>query len=214
MNLTLRSYWRSSCSWRVRIALNLKNLQYDVVPVHLVADGGQQHAEEHRSLNPMRELPVLMVDGKPLAQSVAILEFLEDVAPEPKLLPTGAVDRALVRQMVEIINSGTQPVQNLRVMQKLGRDFELGKDSQLRWSKDWIEYGFVAFNKMVELHGGAYSFGDSLSLADLCLVPQLYNARRFGVDLTQFPRLVEIDESLASLPAFHAAHPDQQVDAP
>ena len=125
MEMVLRSYWRSSCSWRVRIALNLKGLHYETQPVHLVAGGGQQHSAEHRQLNPMRELPVLIVDGVALAQSVAILEYLDDVAPSPKLLPEEAIDRARVRQMVEIVNSGTQPIQNLRVMQKLGRDFGL-----------------------------------------------------------------------------------------
>ena len=144
MGLVLRSYWRSSCSWRVRIALNLKGLSYETVSVHLVADGGQQHGEEHRSLNPMRELPVLLVDGEPIAQSMGILEYLEETHPEPSLLPEAALDRARVRQMAEIINSGIQPVQNLRVMQRLGREFDQPKERQVAWSKGWIEFGFDA----------------------------------------------------------------------
>ena len=213
MSLVLRSYWRSSCSWRVRIALNWKQLPYDVVPVHLVADGGHQHTEEHRALNPMRELPVLLVDGEPLAQSVAILEYLEETHPEPALLPNTPLDRARVRQMTEIVNSGIQPVQNLRVMQRLGREYELPRTDQVGWSRDWIAQGLTALEKLVSEHGGRYSFGDAVSFADLRLVPQLYNARRFNVDMSAFPTLTAVESELVSLPAFVAAHPDQQPDA-
>ena len=213
MSLVLRSYWRSSCSWRVRIGLNWKQLSYDIVPVHLVADGGHQHTDEHRALNPMRELPVLLVEGKPLAQSVAILEYLEETHPEPPLLPKSSLDRARVRQMTEVVNSGIQPVQNLRVMQKLGRDHELPRPDQVGWSRDWIAQGLVALETLVSAHGGRYSFGDAVSFADLCLVPQLYNARRFNVDMSAFPTLTSVESELVSLPAFVAAHPDQQPDA-
>ena len=120
MTVTLRSYWRSSCSWRVRIALHLKGVDFETVSVHLVRDGGEQHRPEHRSLNPMRELPVLIVDGQPVAQSMAILEYLEEVYPTPALLPSDPMARARVRQMAEVINSGIQPIQTLRVMQRLG----------------------------------------------------------------------------------------------
>lgn len=213
MSLVLRSYWRSSCSWRVRIGLNWKQLSYDLVPVHLVEDGGQQHSPEHRALNPMRELPVLMVDGEPLAQSVAILEYLEETHPEPPLLPDSPLDRARVRQMAEVINSGIQPVQNLRVMQRLGREYDFPRADQVGWSRDWIAQGLSAVEGLVSVHGGRYSFGDSVSFADLCLVPQLYNARRFNVDMNAFPTLTAVESQLESLPAFVAAHPDQQPDA-
>jgi maleylpyruvate isomerase len=213
MSLVLRSYWRSSCSWRVRIGLNWKQLSYDIVPVHLVADGGHQHTDEHRALNPMRELPVLLVEGKPLAQSVAILEYLEETYPEPPLLPKSPLDRARVRQMTEVVNSGIQPVQNLRVMQRLGREYELPRTDQVGWSREWIAQGLVALETLVSAHGGRYSFGDAVSFADLCLVPQLYNARRFDVDMSAFPALTAVESELVSLPAFVAAHPDQQPDA-
>ena len=213
MTLTLRSYWRSSCSWRVRIALNMKGLEYQTVPVHLVADGGHQHTQEHRALNPMRELPVLMVNGQPIAQSVAILEYLEECHPKPSLLPTKPVERAVVRQMVEVINSGIQPIQNLRVMQRLGREFGFDKPNQQAWSRGWIEFGFEALHHLVERHGATYSFGDQVTLADLTLIPQLYNARRFSVDLERFPRLLEIESALIQIPAFISAHPDRQPDA-
>ena len=213
MKLILRSYWRSSCSWRVRIALNWKGLSYQTIPVHLVADGGHQHQTEHRSLNPMRELPVLLVDGQPLAQSVAIMEFIEEQYPSPPLLPKDPFGRARVRQLTEIINSGIQPIQNLRVMQRLGKDFAQPKSAQLAWSRGWIERGFVAFHELAEQYGGAYCVGNQLSFADLCLVPQLYNGRRFQVDLSAFPKLLAIEERLSKLPAFIDAHPDNQPDA-
>lgn len=213
MSLSLRSYWRSSCSWRVRIALNWKGLPYDTIPVHLVADGGQQHGASHQRVNPMREVPVLIVDDQPLAQSLAILEYLEESQPTPPLLPKSPVDRARVRQMAEVINSGIQPIQNLRVMQKLGRDFELPKAAQASWSKDWISFGFDALHQLVEIYGGCYAFGEDVSFADLCLIPQLYNARRFKVDLERYPRFLDIEKACEQHPAFAAAHPSQQPDA-
>ena len=198
----------------MRIALNLKGVPFETVAVHLVEDGGQQHSAEHAALNPMRELPVLLVEDKPIAQSVAILEYLEETYPAPPLFPTDAIGRARVRQMVEVINSGIQPIQNLRVMQRLGREFGLPKSDQQAWSRGWIENGFVALHQLVVEYGGTYSFGDQVTAADLCLIPQLYNARRFAVDLTRFPKLVAIERALTELPAFAKAHPDQQPDAP
>jgi maleylpyruvate isomerase len=213
MSVILRSYWRSSCSWRVRIGLNLKGITYETVPVHLVRDGGEQHSDEHRGLNPLRELPFLVVDGQAMSQSLAILEYLEESHPEPALLPADPVGRARVRQMSEVVNSGIQPIQNLRVMQKLGSQFDLAKAQQIEWSRHWIASGFDALHCLVETHGGRYCYGDQITFADLCLVPQLYNARRFKVDLDRFPRLTEIEAALISLPAFALAHPDKQPDA-
>jgi len=213
MTYSLRSYWRSSCSWRVRIALNMKGVSYETVSVHLVKDGGEQHQEAHRALNPMRELPVLLVDGEPIAQSMSILEYLEETFPNPSLLPQNALDRARVRQMSEVINSGTQPIQNLRVMQKLGEAFDAPKEKQVAWSRDWIEFGFDALYGLVEQYGGRYAFGDAVTYVDLCLMPQLYNARRFNVDLTRYPRFLEIEKELNQIQAFVDAQPDRQPDA-
>ena len=213
MSFVLRSYWRSSCSWRVRIALNMKGIPYETVPVHLVRDGGEQHGEAHRAVNPMRELPVLLVNDRPISQSMAILEYLEDTHPTPALLPTDALDRSRVRQMAELINSGIQPIQNLRVMQRLGREFNQEKPAQMAWSKGWIEFGFDALHTLVDTHRGRYSFGDEVTLADVCLIPQIYNARRFSVDLDKYPHFLEIEAALNDLKPFMDAHPDGQPDA-
>lgn len=213
MATTLYGYWRSSSAWRVRIALHHKGIAFDNVPVHLVADGGRQHSAEHRARNPMRQVPVLVVDGEPLTQSLAIIEYLDEAHPTPPLLPAGALARARVRQAAELVNSGIQPIQNLRVMQKLGTDFGADKAARVAWSHDWIRDGFVALEQLIERFGGTYTVGDSVSMADLCLVPQLYNARRFSVDLSAFPRTLAVEAALVGLPAFVAAHPDQQPDA-
>lgn len=213
MSYALRSYFRSSASWRVRIALNYKGLPYETVPVHLLREGGEQHGDEHRHLNPMEQLPVLLIDGTPLAQSLAILEYLEEVHPEPSLLPRDPLARARVRQLAEIVNSGIQPVQNLFVMQQLGAQLGADRQAQQAWSRFFIERGLRALEALVAAYGGIYSVGDGISIADVCLVPQLYNARRFSVDLSHMPRLTAIEGRLASLPAFVAAHADHQPDA-
>ena len=213
MSYTLRSYFRSSCSWRVRISLAFKGLSYETIPVHLIKDGGQQHGDAHRGANPMRELPVLLVGDEPLAQSMAILEYLEETHPTPSLLPKDHLARARVRQMAEVINSGIQPIQNLRVMQKLQKDFNLEKADAMKWSADWIKFGFDALEVLVEKHSGKYCFGDEPSIADACLIPQLFNARRFSVELAAYPNLTRVETALNELDAFKASHPSQQPDA-
>ena len=213
-SIVLRSYWRSSCSWRVRIALALKAVEYEICPVHLVANGGEQHGEGHQKVNPMRELPVLTVDGHHIAQSVAILEYLEEAFPQPSLLPSNLTERAVVRQMVQIINSGIQPLQNLRIMQALGLELGVDKASQVTWSRSRIAFGFNALETLVADHKGTYCHSDQLTMADLCLVPQLYNARRFSVNLDLYPALLTVEQNLLNIDAFRGAHPDAQPDAP
>lgn len=212
--LRLHGYWRSSCSWRVRIALNLKGLAYEYVPVHLLQDGGQQNSDAYRAKNPMRTVPMLEVleAGAPpryLAQSLAILEFLEERHPAPALLPQDAFLRARVRMLAEMVNSGIQPLQNLSVMQHVKG---LGQDEKA-WSVHWISRGMAALQQSVQESAGRYCVGDSVSFADLCLVPQLYACRRFGVDPAAYPVLARIEAACASLPAFQAAHADRQPDA-
>ncbi|AKQ63641.1 Maleylacetoacetate isomerase [Myxococcus hansupus] len=213
--LRLYSYWRSSASWRVRIGLHLKGLKFDYVPVHLVKDGGEQHGAAYRAVNPMRSLPTLEwteADGsvRRLSQSLPVLEYLEERFPAPALLPADPFLRAKARMLAEMVNSGIQPLQNLSVMQRLKQ--ELGADDKA-WSAYWNARGLEALEAAVQSTAGRFCVGDTVSLADVCLVPQLYGARRFGVDVAAYPTLLRIEAECQSLPAFQAAQPDRQPDA-
>lgn len=217
--MRLYGYWRSSSSYRVRIALGLKGLAYENEPVHLVKDGGQQHAAAFEAMNPMRQVPVLELEhgGETvrLAQSIAILEYLEERFPEPALLPADPLARARVRHLTEIVNSGVQPFQNLSVAQLLDAR---GLSSEGFRSKDFalehIRRGLAAFQALAAGTHGAFCVGDAPSFADCALVPQLYSARRFGLDVeSELPLLAGIDARCAELEAFRAAHPDRQPDA-
>lgn len=203
-------YWRSSASWRVRIALAHKELAYEYVPVHLVRGGGEQHSEAHRARNPMAQVPVLELDdGTYLSQSLAIIEYLDEVHPDPPLLPAEPLARARARQMAEIANSGIQPLQNSGTAQKLK---ELGVDAQ-PWSAFWITKGLDSLEAAARSFAGTFCVGDQVSVADLCLIPQLYSARRFDLEISRWPTLARIEEACGALPAFVAAHADSQPDA-
>lgn len=212
--MKLYNYWRSSASWRVRIGLNLKGLSYEYVPVHLVKDGGEQHSEAYRAINPMRSVPTLELTEagqvRRLAQSMAILEYLEERHPSPALLPADPYLRARCRMAAEIVNSGIQPLQNLGVLQRIKGEL---KGDDKAWSAYWIDRGLTAFQASIQETAGTYCFGDSVSFADIFLIPQLFGARRFGVDLAPYALLTRIEEACASLPAFQAAHADRQPDA-
>jgi maleylpyruvate isomerase len=213
--LRLHGYWRSSCSWRVRIALNLKGLKYEYVPVHLLKDGGQQNADAYRAMNPMRTVPMLEVTDaqggvQRLAQSLAILEYLEEQHPAPALLPEDPFLRARARMLAEVVNSGIQPLQNLSVMQHVKA--ELGRDEKA-WSVHWIARGMDALERSVRESAGRYCVGDRVTFADVCLIPQLYACRRFGVDPAAYPELLRIEAECERLPAFQAAHANVQPDA-
>ncbi len=211
--LTLYSYWRSSSSWRVRLALEHKSLDYAYEAVHLVRDGGHQHFDDHTARNASHQVPTLAVgDGAErfhISQSVAIMEYLEEVHPTPSLLPDTPRERAITRQLVEIINSGTQPLQNLAVIQHLRDD--LGVDARA-FCRRFILKGLQAYEATCAPYAGKFSVGDTVTMADFCLIPQLYNARRFKLDLEPFDTLLAIEQACASLPAFEAAHPDAQPD--
>jgi len=211
--MKLYGYWRSSATWRVRSVLAFKKIEFDYAPIHLVREGGHQNADWYRELNPMAQVPTLIVsiDGEPrqLSQSIAIMEYLEETYPEPKLLPDNPFLRARCRQLTEIINSGVQPLQNLAVLQHLKF---LGQDSN-SWAMKWIEKGLSAYETITDEVGGIYSVGDSPSLADICLIPQLYNARRFDVDVSAFPHLLRIETACEKLPEFQASHPDAWEEA-
>ena len=210
MTLILHSAWRSSAAYRVRIGLNLKGLAYDIAPVNLVTS---QHLEPaFAALNPQHLLPALEVDGKVLTQSLAILEWLDETTPQPPLLPADPFDRAVVRTMAQIVASDTHPVNNLRILRAL-TDLGVAEPERDAWIRRWITDGFTALEMLIVRHGGDYAFGDAPTLADICLLPQVYNAERFKTDLAPFPALRAVAARCAQHPAFAAAHPNTQPDA-
>ena len=211
--MKLYNYCRSSASYRVRIGLSLKGLAFEYIPVHLIENGGEQHSEAHIRRNRMEQVPVLEWEegGKAtrLTQSVAILEYLDERYPEPRFFPRAPLSRAAVRRAVEIVNSGIQPLQNLSLMAEIKR---LGGDDRA-FAQAANERGLAALEQEAVHGGGAFLVGDSLTLADIFLVPQMYSARRLGVDLSLYPKIVRIDDVLTRMPAIAAAHPDRQPDA-
>jgi maleylpyruvate isomerase len=212
--MILYGFWRSSATWRVRIALAHKGLDYELRPVHLRRPGGgDQYAPEYQQKNPMAQVPLLEVDdggeALRLTQSLAILEYLEERWPDPPLLPHDRRLRAHVRRVAEMINSGIQPLQNTSVQLRVK---ELGVDDAA-WVRHWVEKGLAALEASVAPGAGAFCVGDALSFADVCLVPQIEFSRRFGLDLAPYPTLVRVAGACAALPAFVRAHADRQPDA-
>lgn len=214
--LQLYSYWRSSAAYRVRIGLNLKGLAYDIVPVHLLRDGGQQHSDEFRQVNPQELVPVLGHGQRRLGQSLAILEYLDEMWPEPRLLPSTARERQRVRALSMLVACDIHPLNNLRVLQYFEREWNVPQPERDEWVKHWIVEGFRAAEAMLAGHPstGTFCEGNTPTMADCCLVPQVYNARRFGVDMAQFPALQRIEAACLELPAFDRARPERQPDAP
>ncbi len=214
--LQLYSYWRSSAAYRVRIGLNLKGLAYDIVPVHLVHDGGQQHSPEYRGINPQQLVPVLGHGHRRLSQSLAILEYLDEMWPTPALLPSTARGRQRVRALSQLVACDIHPLNNLRVLQYFEQEWSVPQPERDEWVRHWIGEGFAAAEAMVAEHPSTGSFceGNTPTMADCCLVPQVYNARRFGVDMARFPTLQRIEAACLELPAFDAARPERQPDAP
>jgi maleylpyruvate isomerase len=211
--MKLYGYFRSSCSWRVRIALELKGQPWQYAAVHLLED--EQSSSQHVQRNPMQQVPVLEVEeqGKliRLGQSLAIIEYLEERFPEPPLLPADRVARARTRQLAEIVNSGIQPLQNLALLAHL-KAVAPSADRKA-FPAHFIARGLGAIEALAGQTSGRYLVGDSVTLADLCLVPQLHAARRFGVELDAFSTLIAIEARLAGIEAFQRAHPDRQPDA-
>jgi maleylacetoacetate isomerase len=206
------TYFRSSAAYRLRIALNLKGLSGDLVSIHLQKDGGQHRKPEYRAINPQMRVPALRLDsGEVLTQSLAIIEYLDEVDPQPPLLPRDPVERAKVRALALAIACDIHPLNNLAPLRYLKN--ELGQEQSKidAWYHHWILEGFEALETMVR--PGPYAFGSEVTLADVCLVPQIYNARRLKVPLDRFPKLVAIDAACAKLPAFEQARPESQPDA-
>lgn len=213
--LRLYNYWRSSASWRVRIALAHKGLAYEYVAVNLVRDGGEQKRDDYRARNPMMQVPALEWDEdgvtRCLGQSVAILEYLEERFPEAPLLPRDPYLRARTRQLVEVVNSGVQPLQNLEPQRYVREEL---KGDATAWTKYFIERGMTALEALATETAGRFMVGDVVTLADVCLVPQMFATRRFAGSVDAFPTLARIERACAELPAFQAAAPEQQPDAP
>lgn len=211
--MQLYGYWRSSASFRVRLALHLKQLPFDYKPVHLVKDGGQQHTPEYQQLNPAKLVPTL-VDGEfRLNQSLAIIEYLNERYAQHPLLPDAIEDKAKVRMLAYDLACELQPVTNLRVLQYLSGTLQCSDHQRNEWIHHWVKTSFTAFEQRLTETAGVYCYGDSVTLADICLLPQVYNAQRFDVDLSAYPTLTAINDRLQQLPAVQQARPENQPDA-
>jgi maleylacetoacetate isomerase len=212
--MRFHGYFRSSSSYRCRIAFNLKGLSPEFVPVHLLKDGGQQKSAAYRALNPQALVPVLEVDGLVLTQSPAILEWLDETHPTPPLLPADAATRAAVRAFCAVIACEIHPLQNLRVLQYLDAEFGAGQPQKDAWCQRWIGAGLAACEALLARRPATpFAYGDAPGMAEVYLIPQLFSAQRFRVDLSDMPRLRAIEAACHALPAFAAAHPSRQPDA-
>ncbi|HUO01645.1 MAG TPA: maleylacetoacetate isomerase [Rhizomicrobium sp.] len=214
--LVLYTYFRSSAVFRVRIVLNLKGLKPELRPVHLLKQGGEQHTDSYKHLNPLQVVPTLISGGHVLSQSLAIIEYLDALEPEPPLMPKDALAKARVRQIALGVACDIHPIANLRVLQYLKKKFGADESALLEWQRHWIGEGLTALEAMLakDPATGRFCHGDSPTLADACLIPQLYNAKqRVNMDLSSYPTLLRIEEAAYKLPAFVAARPENQPDA-
>ncbi len=213
--MKLYSYFRSSAAYRVRIALNLKGLAFDYLPVHLSRGGGEQHGAEFRNVNPQALVPVLEEGGRLLSQSLAIMEYLDETRPDPPLLPGTPLERARVRALAQAIACEIHPLNNLRVLTYLTGSARLSDDAKNAWYHHWIAEGFHALEARLagDPATGRFCHGDAPGLADCCLVPQVANARRFKCDLAPYPTLAAIDANCRALDSFQRAAPERQPDA-
>lgn len=213
--MKLYTYFRSSAAYRVRIALNLKGLQYEAVPVHLLRGGGEQLQAAYRTVNPAALLPSLEIDdGATLTQSMAIIEYLDETHPAMPLLPADPLGRARVRALALTVACDIHPLGNLRVLKYLVHELKVNDDAKAAWSRHWISEGFAALEAMLanSPSTGRYCHGDTPTLADCCLVPQVFNALRFELDMTRFPTIARIHAACSELDAFSDAHPSKQPD--
>ncbi|MGE6452883.1 maleylacetoacetate isomerase [Shewanella baltica] len=215
--MKLYGYWRSSAAYRVRIALNLKGISAEQLSVHLVRDGGEQHKAAYSALNPLELVPTLVMDDEldadALSQSLAIIEYLDEIHPQSPLLPASALERAHVRAMALTVACEIHPLNNLRVLQYLTQTLGVDEAAKNTWYHHWVASGFAALEILLKRHSGRYCFGDTVTLADLCLVPQVYNAQRFNVDLTPYPNIMRVWAECNLLEAFADAAPERQADA-
>lgn len=213
--MKLYSYFRSSAAYRVRIALNLKGLDYEYAAIHLLRDGGEQLKADYRAVNPDGIVPALVDGDDTLTQSLAIIEYLEETHPEPPLLPKHPADRAFVRSVALQVACEIHPLDNLRVLKYLKHQVKVPDESKDAWYRHWVETGFESLEQRLatDRRVGALTFGDTPTVADLCLVPQVFNARRFGIDVSCYPTIERIADHAGTLDAFARAAPAQQPDA-
>ena len=213
--MKLYTFFRSSASYRVRIALNMKSLAYEQMPIHLRRGGGEQLGATYKAINPQALVPTIDDNGKILTQSLAIIEYLEETHPNPPLLPANPADRALVRSMAMIVACEVHPIQNLRVLNFVKKEYNQTDAQVNRWAQHWIDLGLTALELMIlaQSNRGNFCFGDAPTLADICLIPQLGNARRYGCDLSKYPKILAIEKTCMALPAFANAAPEKQPDA-
>ncbi|QDE31799.1 maleylacetoacetate isomerase [Shewanella polaris] len=215
--MKLYGYWRSSAAYRVRIALNLKQLTAEHISVHLVNNGGEQHSEVYHQLNPSDLVPTFIDNNGSgeinLSQSLAIMEYLDEKHPQQPLLPRNIEQRAIVRSMAQAIACEIHPLDNLRVLQYLVNEMGVSEADKMRWYHHWIHLGFAALEQQLSQYSGRFCFGDTPSLADICLIPQVYNAKRFNLELAAYPNIVRIWDECNKLTAFADAAPEQQYDA-
>ena len=212
MSITLYSYYRSSAAYRVRIALNLKGINYQLHALNLLS--GEEKAAPYTDVNPQGLVPVLEHDGHHFSQSMAILEYLEERYPHPPLLPVGVADRAWVRSLSNIVACDIHPLNNLRILKYLSQELDIDDGQKSSWYRHWVEQGFEALEThLLGRSNQHYCFGDAPGLADVLLIPQVYNARRFKVDMQQYPTINAIEQHCLSLPEFEKAAPENQPDA-
>jgi len=219
--IKLYGYWRSTAAYRVRLALNIKQISYSQESVHLVKDGGEQNSPEYLSLNPQGLVPTIVDDGVVIGQSLAILEYLEEKYPQRPLLPSmlsspsAHSDRAIVRQLCQIIACDLHPLNNLRVLKYLSSELKINDEEKTKWYHHWFDLGFKAFDDLLDKHGSddSYCIAGELSMADVCLIPQIYNAERFGFSMDAYPRLKQINKNCLKLTRFQDAMPENQPDA-
>lgn len=212
--MKLYGYFRSSASYRVRIALNLKGLPHETVPVHLVRGGGEQFDPGYLQLNPQAQVPALVDDEVVITQSMAVVEYLEEIYPTPPLLPSDAGARARVRALCQVVACDIHPLNNLRVLHYLSGNLGLDETAKMRWYRHWVREGLAALEALLNRHPmtGTFCHGERPTMADLFLVPQIYNARRFNCPVQDYPTIVRIDANCRALPAFQAAAPEAQPD--
>eukprot|EP00301_Raphidiophrys_heterophryoidea_P023663 c7461_g1_i1.p1 GENE.c7461_g1_i1~~c7461_g1_i1.p1 ORF type:complete len:220 (+),score=42.36 c7461_g1_i1:29-688(+) len=218
MSTILYGFWRSSCSWRVRAALQYKGIPYEYRPVHLLKQGGMQNKPEFEALNPNRTVPLLIHNGNAISQSLAIMEYLEESFQAPPLLPATPLPRAQVRQICLLVGADIQPLQNLRVLKEIVTmtpgDRDAKEKAKNEWAAKWITSGFVALEKMLEKTSGKHAVGDQLTFADLFITPQVFNAQKFGMDLSEiYPNIHRVSDEFLKVEEVKLAQPSLQPDA-